>query len=177
MYNFRKDVWNTNDDLATELALIPHRPRRRGLVNRGMWENLRSNLLQGVLKKGIFLSKQQKSVILRTFHKIFSAAGNSLLSVIQAAKAMKEQNLHQSASTGSLSGKMMWGRLRKTPKLPAKPPIQSSESSTDDLSGSEDSSSSGLEDAEKEARNKEEESNMPQGKDGDGAHVTTLMIV
>ena len=88
------------------------------------------------------------------------------MSVIQAAKAMKEQNLHQSASTGSLSGKMMWGRLRKTPKLPAKPPIQSSESSTDDLSGSEDSSSSGLEDAEKEARNKEEESNMPQGKDG-----------
>ena len=88
------------------------------------------------------------------------------MSVIQAAKAMKEQNLHQSASTGSLSGKMMWGRLRKTPKLPAKPPIQSSESSTDDLSGSEDSSSSGLEDAEKEARNKEEESNMPQGKGG-----------
>ena len=60
MYNFRKDVWNTNDDLATELALIPHRPRRRGLVNRGMWENLRSNLLQGVLKKGIFFIKIAK---------------------------------------------------------------------------------------------------------------------
>ena len=40
-----------------------------------------------------------------------------------------------------------------------KPPIQSSDSSTDDLSGSEDSSSDDL-DVEKESKDKEE-SNMP----------------
>ena len=51
-YIFSKDIWSLSDDLATELSLIPTRTRRRGLVNRGMWENLRSNLLQGVLKKG-----------------------------------------------------------------------------------------------------------------------------
>ena len=77
--------------------------------------------------------------------------------MIQAAKAMKEQNA-QAASRHS-SGKMMWGRLKRGPNLPSKPPIQSSESSTDDLSGSEDSSSSDIDD--KEETQKKEESNMP----------------
>jgi hypothetical protein len=46
-----------------------------------------------------------------------------------------------------------YGRLKRAPKLPAKPVLQSSESSsaTDDLSGSEESSSSCLEDADAEA--------------------------
>ena len=70
---------------------------------------------------------------------------------------MKEQNA-QAASRHS-SGKMMWGRLKRGPNLPSKPPIQSSESSTDDLSGSEDSSSSDIDD--KEETQKKEESNMP----------------
>ena len=56
-YNFfSKTLWTLSDELAVELSLIPSRTRRRGLVNRGMWENLRSNLLQGVLKKGIIIS-------------------------------------------------------------------------------------------------------------------------
>ena len=55
-YNFfSKTLWTLSDELAVELSLIPSRTRRRGLVNRGMWENLRSNLLQGVLKKGIII--------------------------------------------------------------------------------------------------------------------------
>ena len=58
---------------------------------------------------------------------------------------------HSSLSTiGSRAG---YGRLKRAPKLPLKPPLQSSESSsaTDDLSGSEESSSSCLEDADNEA--------------------------
>ena len=88
----------------------------------------------------------------------YLAAGNSLLSVIQAAKAMKEQNA-QTALAQESKGRVMWGRLKKAPRLPTKPPIQSSDSSTDDLSGSEDSSSDDL-DVEKESKDKEE-SNMP----------------
>ena len=41
----------------------------------------------------------------------------------------------------SKSGRILYGRLKRAPKLPSKPALQSSESSTDDLSGSEDSSS------------------------------------
>ena len=73
---------------------------------------------------------------------------------------MKEQNAQTAlAHQSSNIGRSMWGRLKKAPRLPTKPPIQSSDSSTDDLSGSEDSSSDDL-DVEKESKDKEE-SNMP----------------
>ena len=58
---------------------------------------------------------------------------------------------HSSLST--VASRTIYGRLKRVPKLAAKPALQSSESSsaTDDLSGSEESSSSCLEDADAEA--------------------------
>ena len=58
---------------------------------------------------------------------------------------------HSSLST--LASRTIYGRLKRVPKLAAKPALQSSESSsaTDDLSGSEESSSSCVEDADAEA--------------------------
>jgi len=60
---------------------------------------------------------------------------------------------HSSLSS-TVGTRTVYGRLKRVPKLPAKPALQSSESSsaTDDLSGSEESSSSCLEDADAEAQ-------------------------
>ena len=57
------------------------------------------------------------------------------------------------SSLSSVVARASYGRLKRVPKLPLKPPLQSSESSsaTDDLSGSEESSSSCVEDADNEA--------------------------
>ena len=52
-----------------------------------------------------------------------------------------ENNQPKFLKVESKSGRILYGRLKKAPKLPSKPALQSSESSTDDLSGSEDSSS------------------------------------
>ena len=117
-----------------ELSLIPSTNRkRRGLVNRTLWETLRSTVFQGVLKK---------------------TGGNSLFSaVLQAARA---QNNSHDQSAEARAARIVYGRLKRAPKLPSKPALQSSESSTDDLSGSEDSSSSGLDDAENDQKNEKE---------------------
>ena len=52
-----------------------------------------------------------------------------------------ENNQPKFFKVESKSGRILYGRLKRAPKLPSKPALQSSESSTDDLSGSEDSSS------------------------------------
>ena len=52
-----------------------------------------------------------------------------------------ESNQANFLKVESKSGRILYGRLKRAPKLPSKPALQSSESSTDDLSGSEDSSS------------------------------------
>ena len=71
---FRKeDNWHFNDEFHNmEVALIPPPRKRRGLVNRTLWETLRSTVFQGVLKK---------------------SGGASLFSaVLQAARAQNNPN-------------------------------------------------------------------------------------
>lgn len=145
-----KDIWTLADDLAIDLALIPNR-KRRGLVNRTLWETLRSSVIQGVLKK-------------------VTGGGNSLFSAVQAARAAQAQSpqvSHHESSSNS-AARIVYGRLKRAPKLPSKPALQSSESSTDDLSGSEESSSSGLDDAENEQNNAKEETSKVSILSGNG---------
>ena len=132
--------------------MIPPR-KRRGLVNRTLWETLRSSVIQGVLKKSI--SKNTNKYYFTIHHLILPLSEiPSLFSAVQAAKA---QQLQSGQSTSSPEpklglGRLAYGRLKRAPKLPSKPALQSSESSSDDLSGSEDSSSTGDE-AENEQNN------------------------
>lgn len=88
---------------------------------------------------------------------------HSLFSAVQAARAIQSQaqndNHHQPPAISSI-GRVLYGRLKRAPKLPTKPALQSSESSTDDLSGSEESSSSGLDDPDHEQTAKEEPSKV-----------------
>ena len=89
---------------------------------------------------------------------------HSLFSAVQAARAIQSQaptdHHHGQSPDTSKVGRVLYGRLKRAPKLPTKPALQSSESSTDDLSGSEESSSSGLDDPEHEEKNKEEPSKV-----------------
>lgn len=145
------DLWSVADDFTTELCLTPQR-KRRGLVNRTLWETLRTSVIQGVLKK----------------------SGHSLFSAVQAARASQQQShseqssdqlstttvtistMTKSASTSNIAAsRMVYGRLKRAPKLPVKPALQSSESSsaTDEMSGSEESSSSCLDDADNDNAN------------------------
>lgn len=59
-------------------------------------------------------------------------------------------NLMASSGFKAAANRIVYGRLRRVPKLPAKPVLQSSESSsaTDDLSGSEESNSSSIDDGD-----------------------------
>ena len=98
---------------------------------------------------------------------IFHSAQNSMsfLDTLKAAAAgppPPESNNNStfprvgshSSLSSTVGSRTVYGRLKRVPKLPAKPALQSSESSsaTDDLSGSEESSSSCLEDADAEAQ-------------------------
>ncbi len=132
-----KNVWNLADDLAMDLGLIPTR-KRRGLVNRTLWETLRSSVIQGVLKK------------------VTGGGGPSLFSAVLAASRASQQN-NNSNEHQNAAARIVYGRLKRAPKLPTKPALQSSESSTDDLSGSEESSSSGLDDADNDQNNGKED--------------------
>ena len=52
------------DDLAIDLALIPANNRkRRGLVNRTLWETLRSSIFQGKKKLCTYLMADQNSML------------------------------------------------------------------------------------------------------------------
>ena len=126
------------EDLAIDLALIPAK-KRRGLVNRTLWETLRSTLLQGVLKK--------------------AGGAHSLFSAVQAARAA-QQNTEQNSGSDVKGARIVYGRLKRAPKLPSKPALQSSESSTDDLSGSEESSSSEGDDNNEQNNAKDEASKV-----------------
>ena len=96
------------DELSIELSLIPPR-KRRGLVNRTLWETLRSSVIQGVLKKG------------------------SLFSAVQAARAIQQQTNPQSEQQQAIpAARILYGRLKKAPKLPSKPVLQSSSSDLSD---------------------------------------------
>ena len=130
-----KDIWSLADDLAIDLALIPNNRKRRGLVNRTLWETLRSSIFQGVMKK------------------TGGGGGQSLFSAVVAAARAQNNNTNHEAE--SRAGRIVYGRLKKAPKLPSKPALQSSESSTDDLSGSEDSSSDDI-DGDAEQNNAKE---------------------
>ena len=59
-------------------------------------------------------------------------------------------NLFGSSGFKAAANRIVYGRLRRVPKLPSKPVLQSSESSsaTDDLSGSEESNSSSIDDGD-----------------------------
>ena len=59
-------------------------------------------------------------------------------------------NLFGSSGFKAAANRIVYGRLRRVPKLPAKPVLQSSESSsaTDDLSGSEESNSSSIDEGD-----------------------------
>ena len=59
-------------------------------------------------------------------------------------------NLMGSSGFKAAANRIVYGRLRRVPKLPSKPVLQSSESSsaTDDLSGSEESNSSSIDDGD-----------------------------
>jgi hypothetical protein len=144
-----KDMWSLSDDLAQELCLIPNR-KRRGLVNRTLWESLRTSVIQGVLKK-------------------ISSSGHSLFSAVQAARAIQQQNqANDHPMSSDVKTRVVYGRLKRAPKLPSKPALQSSESSTDDLSGSEESSSSGMEEADAEQANAGQENSNVSILGGNG---------
>lgn len=83
----------------------------------------------------------------------------SLFSAVQAAKAQQLASGNSSNSPEPKFGKVAYGRLKRAPKLPSKPALQSSESSSD-LSGSEESSSSGDEPENEQNNGKDEQSNV-----------------
>ena len=82
-----------------------------------------------------------------------AVGGASLFSAVQAARAAQHPASSSHESSAEMkAARIVYGRLKRAPKLPIKPALQSSESSTDDLSGSEESSSSDLEDGEKDPK-------------------------
>ena len=88
---------------------------------------------------------------------------------ISSAASDTTSSVMNGAVFKAAANKIVYGRLRRVPKLPVKPTLQSSESSTasDDLSGSEESSSGSALEGDGAVRGDGD----PSGAAGEGAHI------